>query len=435
MLTKIQNKKGFTIIELIVVMAIIGVLVLLAMPKFMGYTEKARLTEIKSDIKQIENASERYYIDKEDWPRLSDISYTSVQINAFAQEITDKTGQVVILDPSGKYYDIDYSKLQTYVQKPKNDIHYIIQNPVGEVFYLKDLNKVGETRLNEKQLWSIPYDDTNTNIIYESYNFNIGYLTFNGWSNLNGSGLHCSKNPTISDKIKFNFTGTMLRTYGVGYSGMNSYNIIKIDGIPYNMNKWSSIPNNVGGISFEKTDLTDGEHTAEIIGNASERIYLDKLELSALGVLKNTTLPVTITAWKLYDDQNSIFTYVGGRFVYTVVGGWSGLTGTGLTMVTTATNNDKIQFKFTGSKIRTYGVGYSGMNNGNAIVIDGIKYNMKTWTQIPNNVGGISFEKLDLIDTEHTVEILGNGSQRLYFDGVQVDGSREAISINDTTAP
>jgi len=105
------NKKGFTIIELIVVMAIIGVLVLLAMPKFMGYTEKARLTAIKSNIKQVENASERYYIYKQDWPRLSDVPYTSAQITSFAQEITDKTGQIVTLDATGSYYDVDYSKL------------------------------------------------------------------------------------------------------------------------------------------------------------------------------------------------------------------------------------------------------------------------------------------------------------------------------------
>jgi len=144
---KYKDKKGFTIIELIVVMAIIGVLVLLAMPKFMGYTEKARLTEIKSDTKQVENASERYYIDKQDWPRLSDIPYTAVQIESFAKEIKDKTGQIITLDSAGSYYDVDYTKLQQYVQKPKNSTHYIIQNPVGEVYYLNDLTTVGESRM------------------------------------------------------------------------------------------------------------------------------------------------------------------------------------------------------------------------------------------------------------------------------------------------
>lgn len=60
-----KNKRGFTLIELIVVMAIIGILVMLAMPKFMGYTERAKLTKIQNDIKVAENKVEELLI-KED---------------------------------------------------------------------------------------------------------------------------------------------------------------------------------------------------------------------------------------------------------------------------------------------------------------------------------------------------------------------------------
>jgi len=170
---QIKNKKAFTLIELLVVMAIIGVLVLLAMPKFAGQTKEAKLTEIKSDSKQLENASERYYIDKQDWPRLSDIPYTAEQVETFAQEITNKTGQVVTLDATGSYYDIDYTKLQQYVQKPKDNTHYVIQNPVGDVFYLKNLTSIGESRLdpNAKPVAVITITpntamDSNTNIVW-----------------------------------------------------------------------------------------------------------------------------------------------------------------------------------------------------------------------------------------------------------------------------
>jgi len=145
---KMKNKRAFTIIELIVVMTIIGILVLLAMPKFMGYTEKAMTTEILSNTKQLENASERYYMDKQDWPRLSDDSYTSIQVEEFAQQIKDKTGKVVTLDPDGEYYDIDYSKLSQYIQKPKDGIDYILQNPVGEIYYLEGITETAKTRLD-----------------------------------------------------------------------------------------------------------------------------------------------------------------------------------------------------------------------------------------------------------------------------------------------
>ena len=39
----INNNKGFTIIELIVVVAILGILVFLAGPKLLGYVEKVDL--------------------------------------------------------------------------------------------------------------------------------------------------------------------------------------------------------------------------------------------------------------------------------------------------------------------------------------------------------------------------------------------------------
>ena len=40
----INKKKGFTLIELIVVMAVIAILVLLAIPRLLNYTKDATLT-------------------------------------------------------------------------------------------------------------------------------------------------------------------------------------------------------------------------------------------------------------------------------------------------------------------------------------------------------------------------------------------------------
>ena len=128
---KSNNKKGFTIIELIVVMAIIGVLVLLAVPKFGDHIKEAKFTKFISNSKQLENASERYYMDNDSkWPKTG-VAYTDEQVTAFAQKIYDATGKTVTLE-DGNYYNIDYDALKTYVNIPKNDeVDYIIQNPVG----------------------------------------------------------------------------------------------------------------------------------------------------------------------------------------------------------------------------------------------------------------------------------------------------------------
>jgi len=128
-------------------MAIIGILVLLAMPKFMGYTKEAKFTKFINNTKQLENASERYYMENQDWPRLTDTPYTSLEINTFAQKIYDATGKEVALDTNGSYYDIDYSKLSQYINVPDDKLNYIIQNPVGNIYALESLTPEAEIRL------------------------------------------------------------------------------------------------------------------------------------------------------------------------------------------------------------------------------------------------------------------------------------------------
>lgn len=62
---KNSNKKGFTLVELVVVIAIIGVLAAILVPSMMGYVRKSRLKTANGNAKTAYNAVAEYAADQE----------------------------------------------------------------------------------------------------------------------------------------------------------------------------------------------------------------------------------------------------------------------------------------------------------------------------------------------------------------------------------
>lgn len=64
----LKDKKGFTLIEIMVVLIIIGLLAGIVVPKLMGRTEEAKRTKTMVEIKNLESAIDLYKLDSGSYP-------------------------------------------------------------------------------------------------------------------------------------------------------------------------------------------------------------------------------------------------------------------------------------------------------------------------------------------------------------------------------
>jgi len=65
---RVRDSRGFTLIELMVVVVILGILAGLIIPKIMGKPEEAKKLKARMQIEQLEQALKLYYLDNGEYP-------------------------------------------------------------------------------------------------------------------------------------------------------------------------------------------------------------------------------------------------------------------------------------------------------------------------------------------------------------------------------
>jgi prepilin-type N-terminal cleavage/methylation domain-containing protein len=129
MLRKMQNQKGFTLIEILVVVIIVAILAAFAVPRYLRYVEKSRSTEAQTAIRSLRTAydvyvqtngtSEGYTVDlaKKD-ARLgqSTIKNWNFEVvgNPPKKYIATSTAEFSSGEGKQVWYDVDESKFHGY---------------------------------------------------------------------------------------------------------------------------------------------------------------------------------------------------------------------------------------------------------------------------------------------------------------------------------
>ena len=110
MFLKLRSRKGFTILELLIVIAVIAILVGIALPRFKGMKDEGNYAKAKGELRTIQTAVESYYIHNSSaYPGNINAALTGATPQIIATSPIDAFGTAIYgygKSPNGNYYAI-----------------------------------------------------------------------------------------------------------------------------------------------------------------------------------------------------------------------------------------------------------------------------------------------------------------------------------------
>ncbi|HHY5206661.1 TPA: pilin [Neisseria meningitidis] len=153
-------QKGFTLIELMIVIAIVGILAAVALPAYQDYTARAQVSEAILLAEGQKSAVTEYYLNHGEWPKNNTSAgvATSTDIKGkYVQSVEVKNGVITAtMLSSGVNNEIKGKKLSLWATRQDGSVKWFCGQPVerNATTTNDDVNKATGTddKINTKHL-------------------------------------------------------------------------------------------------------------------------------------------------------------------------------------------------------------------------------------------------------------------------------------------
>ncbi|EMR8119745.1 pilin, partial [Neisseria gonorrhoeae] len=127
-------QKGFTLIELMIVIAIVGILAAVALPAYQDYTARAQVSEAILLAEGQKSAVTEYYLNNGEWPKdnaSAGVASASEIKGKYVKSVTVAKGVVTAeMKPSGVNKEIKNKKLSLWAKREAGSVKWFCGQPV-----------------------------------------------------------------------------------------------------------------------------------------------------------------------------------------------------------------------------------------------------------------------------------------------------------------
>lgn len=131
---RLKNKQGFTLVELLITLVIIGILATISIPQYNQVIERVNRNEVLQDLIYIANLQEQYFLDHSEY-----------------------TADLILLGLKNSPYITKNLKYRIDVELTENKQHFVLSAQLlnannNELCYLLSINELGE-KLPKNHCW------------------------------------------------------------------------------------------------------------------------------------------------------------------------------------------------------------------------------------------------------------------------------------------